>query len=149
MKELINSKKCFVCGEENFSGLQMTFIELDDGTVQAKYTVKEVYQGWPGITHGGIVAAILDEVMAKLVVRNGTDNRYMVTAKLEIKYRKPVPIGEEIVVSARKIVDKGKIVKASALLRNINQEILAEAESTFIQVNETLLNKLTQSQDLW
>ncbi len=148
MKELVNSKKCFVCGEENISGLQMTFIILDDGTVQAKYTIKEVYQGWPGIAHGGIVAAILDEVMAKLFVTNGTDHRYMVTAKLEIKYRKPVPIGEEILVTARKIVDKGKLAKAFASLRNINQEILAEAESTFIQVNETLLNKLTQSQDL-
>lgn len=149
MKNQKNSKNCFVCGLSNSSGLQMKFFAVDENTVESRYIVKEQYQGWPGITHGGIVAAMLDEVMARLFVFDENQNRFLVTAKLEVKYRRPVPIGEEIIVVGKKLDNTGKVAKASAKIMNVKHEILAEGSSIFIQANNMLEKLKENSQNGW
>lgn len=149
MKYQINSKHCFVCGTENQNGLQMTFQQIDASTVQSKYIIAECFQGWSGIAHGGIVASILDEVMARLFIFSETEKRFLVTAKLEIKYRRPVPIGKEITIMGKKLEDKGKLAKAQAVITNGQNEILAEAVSIFIQANDQLSNQLRSTQENW
>lgn len=149
MKYQINSKHCFVCGTENQNGLQMTFQQIDEGTVHSKYTIAESFQGWPGIAHGGIVASMLDEVMARLFIFSETEKRFLVTAKLEIKYRRPVPIGKEITIIGKKLDDKGKLAKAQAVITNSQNEILAEAVSIFIEANDQLSNQLSSTQENW
>ena len=52
------SKHCFVCGRENPVGLKMDFYLTAPGEVQANLTVPAQYEGYPGVVHGGIVAAI-------------------------------------------------------------------------------------------
>lgn len=147
MKSQENSKNCFVCGLSNAVGLRMKFFVVDENTVESRYIVNEQYQGWPGITHGGIVAAMLDEVMARLFVFDENQNRFLVTAKLEVKYRKPVPINEEIIVVGKKLENKGKIAKATAKIMNTKNELLAEGSSIFIQANN-LLDKLSDGSKL-
>ena len=49
------------------------------------------FQGYPGVVHGGIIASMMDEVMGR-VFMGGAIDRFMVTAELKIRYRKPVPI---------------------------------------------------------
>lgn len=147
MKSQENSKNCFVCGLSNAVGLRMKFFVVDENTVESRYIVNEQYQGWPGITHGGIVAAMLDEVMARLFVFDENQNRFLVTAKLEVKYRKPVPINEEIIVVGKKLENNGKIAKATAKIMNTKNELLAEGSSIFIQANN-LLDKLSDGSKL-
>ena len=57
-----NSDFCFVCGRRNGRGLRMSFYDDGQQCVWSDYTVTEEYQGYPGIVHGGIIAAMLDEV---------------------------------------------------------------------------------------
>ena len=60
-----NSKFCFVCGLANTYGLKLRFYTTAPGEVTADYVVTEQYQGFPGIVHGGIVAAMLDEAAGR------------------------------------------------------------------------------------
>ena len=58
-----NSKMCFICGVENPVGLHLHIYETEPGVVETKYIAPEHFQGYPGVLHGGIVAAILDDAL--------------------------------------------------------------------------------------
>lgn len=86
------SRTCFVCGRENDMSLKMTWYNDDDaGKVRATLVVPEHFNGYPGIVHGGILAAILDETSGRAIMLNGDFDNFMVTLKLEITYRRPTP----------------------------------------------------------
>lgn len=59
MKKQPNSEMCFVCGRKNPVGLYMRFHDNGETEVVSKFTVPEHYQGYPGIVHGGVLAAML------------------------------------------------------------------------------------------
>lgn len=88
------------------------------------------HQGGPGIAHGGIVGAALDEACGLLA----TWHRFpAVTARIAIRYRKPAPIGRPLQVTARVDADRGRRIEISAALRD-GDELLAEAEGAFLHV---------------
>src|SRR5258706_4637302 len=92
-----NSRHCFVCGLENPVGLQLKIYLTGPGVIETVYTAPEHFQGYPGVLHGGIVAAILDEISGRSHM--GADpsaSRFMFTAKLEVKYRQNVPTGKPL-----------------------------------------------------
>ncbi|MDW8326202.1 MAG: PaaI family thioesterase [Anaerolineales bacterium] len=122
-----NSRMCFACGIENSFGLQLHF--YDDGVEQvwADVTIRPHHQGFPGVAHGGVIAAILDEVGSR-VMMIGDGMRFGMTAKLDIRYRRPVPIEQPLRAVARRVRDRGRLVSAHAELRNLAGEVLAEAE---------------------
>ena len=60
-----NSKMCFICGLENPVGLHLHIYEVEPGMVETSYRAPEHFQGYPGVLHGGIVAALLDEIAGR------------------------------------------------------------------------------------
>ena len=88
---------CFVCGKENPIGLHLTFNEKDESYITT-FTAGPQHQGYDGIMHGGLVSTILDEVMAGYIHAKGFS---AVTAKLEVRFRKPTPIGEQLTVTGK------------------------------------------------
>ena len=89
-------------------GLHLHIYETRPGTVETTYIAPEHFQGCPGVLHGGIVGSIIDEISARALMGSDPKNpRFMFTAKLEVKYRKNVPIGKRL-----KIVGKAMKVKA-------------------------------------
>jgi len=72
MKKQPNSEMCFVCGRKNPVGLYMRFHDNGETEVVSEFTVPEHYQGYPGIVHGGVVAAMLDEVVARVSMMAGS-----------------------------------------------------------------------------
>jgi acyl-coenzyme A thioesterase PaaI-like protein len=137
-----NSKMCFICGLENPVGLHLHIYETEPGVIETKYIAPDHFQGYPGVLHGGIVAAILDEVSGR--AHMGSDPmqpRFMFTGKLEIKYRKNVPIGRllKIVGKAGKV--KGKLVESWAgIYDGETNELLAEANALHINVPQEQLD---------
>jgi acyl-coenzyme A thioesterase PaaI-like protein len=88
------------------------------------------HQGGPGIAHGGIVAAALDEACGLLA----TWHRFpTVTARIAIRYRKPAPINRPLQVTAKVDADRGRRIEISAVLRD-GGELLAQADGTFLHV---------------
>jgi uncharacterized protein (TIGR00369 family) len=121
---------CFVCGEKNPNGLRLHFeIDRERKTLKTIFQASQTYQGWDGLVHGGIIATLLDEAMAKLVYELGYQ---AVTASLEIRFKKPAPILEPLLVHGE-ITEVGKrLIRAKAHIAKEDGTILATGTSTFL-----------------
>lgn len=133
-----NSDYCFVCGRKNPRGLYVTFYDNGRNEVQATHTISEDYQGYPGVVHGGIVAALLDEVVAR-VSMIGDPHHFMMSVKLEVKYRHPVPTETELTAVGRIVKLRGRLGKAVGEIRLPDGTVAAEAEMTLADVPAELL----------
>ena len=94
MNKQPNSRMCFVCGVQNPVGLHLAFFEDHKSSpkqIRAEIVIPAQYQGFPGVAHGGILAAILDELASRAVLIDGGPDDLMVTLKLELRYRLPTP----------------------------------------------------------
>ncbi|MBL8056777.1 MAG: PaaI family thioesterase [Anaerolineales bacterium] len=133
-----NSHLCFICGLENPFGLHLHFYDNGDDEVWADVTIGQNHQGFPGVAHGGVVAAILDEAGGRVMMtRNG--QRMGMTAKLDVRYRQPVPLDTPLRVVGRRIKDRGRLVSAHAELRTPAGQVLAEAEVLSAEIDLTQL----------
>ncbi|MEE9241197.1 MAG: PaaI family thioesterase [bacterium] len=123
---------CFVCGPGNPIGLRVSF-RLEDGVCRAEFTPETHHQGYDGVTHGGIIYSLLDDVMANCLFLRGI-RAY--TAKCAIRYRDPVPVGTPLRLEGRELRRKGRfVVLEGRVLRAESGDIAAEAESTFLLVD--------------
>ncbi|GIK08262.1 MAG: acyl-CoA thioesterase [Anaerolineaceae bacterium] len=132
-----NSLQCFVCGLENPIGLHIHFYETAPGEVTAEYTAPENYQGYPGILHGGITAAILDEATGRSFM--GTDaaaSQFMYTAELKVKYKKKVPVGQPLKIVGRRVKRMRWTAEATAAIYDADGELLAEAAAILVNLPE-------------
>ena len=96
-----NSRMCLVCGLKNPLGLKASFFELDNGELMALFRPLKEHQSYPGRLHGGIAAAILDETIGRAIMIPHDDEIWGVTVEFTTRYRKPVPLEEEIRVIGR------------------------------------------------
>ncbi len=89
-----------MCGRENSSGLKMVWYNnLESNRVEAIVTIGEQFNGYPGIAHGGIVAAILDETSGRAAMLDGNFDNLFVTLRLNMTYRKPTPTNTPLSIS--------------------------------------------------
>mgnify|MGYP002391804152 FL=1 len=128
-----NSRNCIVCGLNNPAGLHLRFYTTTPGQVEANYTVSEHFEGYPGVVHGGIVAAMLDEATGRSHM-GGEQPRFMFTAKLDIRYRQNVPVGQPLRLVGIAGKSRGRTATAEAFLYNAKGELLAEAEALLVDV---------------
>jgi acyl-coenzyme A thioesterase PaaI-like protein len=130
-----NSKLCFVCGVENHRGLQLSFYHDESGTVYAEVTVPDQFQGYPGTVHGGIVAAMLDEVATRAAMVEDPNN-FKVTARMTLRYRKKVPTGEPLQMIGWIERQSSRASKATAEIRLPDGSLGAEAEALMVDYPE-------------
>ncbi len=126
---------CFGCGRLNPQGLGLTFFRAagDEG-VWAPFTPAQVHEGFPGMAHGGIISALLDEAMAWAISSRGI---WAVTGTMTVSYRRPVETGVPIRARGRLVEDRGrKLALAGELRREADGLLLAEATATFVRVPE-------------
>jgi len=122
---------CFVCGQNNPDGLRLTFdIDPENQTLKTTFVANPTFQGWDGIVHGGIISTLLDEAMAKLAYELGYDT---VTVSLEIRFKKPAPILEPLLVYGEITEVSKRLVKAKARITKEDGTVLAEGKSTLMK----------------
>ena len=122
---------CFVCGQNNPDGLRLSFdIDPENQTLKTTFVANPTFQGWDGIVHGGIVSTLLDEAMAKLAYELGYDT---VTVSLEIRFKKPAPILEPLLVYGEITEVSKRLVKAKARITKEDGTVLAEGKSTLMK----------------
>ncbi len=131
-----NSRHCFICGLENPHGLKLKFYQTAPGEVLVEYTVPEHFQSYPGVVHGGIVASMLDEAAGRVYTKDPVEGepRFMYTARLDVRYRKNVPIGQPLRVVGRAGKDKGRVATATSAIYSADGQLLAEAEALLVNV---------------
>lgn len=143
-----NSRKCFACGLENQIGLKLKFYETAPGEVTVDHIVPDAYQGYPGVVHGGVVAAMLDEVAGRTQM-GGDPPRFMFTARLDIRYRHNVPTGQPLRMVGRAGKVKRRTATASAELFGPDGSLLAEAEALLVNVPEDVIEEVDLEQLGW
>ncbi len=143
-----NTTHCFVCGTENQSGLGLNFYDDGDLTVQSKFVVREEFQGYPGIVHGGILATILDEVVGRVAMIED-HHRFMMTVNMKVQFRNPVPIGEELTAQGKIIKLKGRLAKAHGQILLPDARIGCEAELTLADMPAEMASESTLRQLGW
>jgi len=105
---------CFGCSSDNPAGLRLRFFRDPDG-VRCETTVASAYQGAPTVVHGGIQAVLLDETCCAAAFF--TTGGFVVTGALDLRYRRPCPIGRPLVVTARIVADEGRFLRIRAEIR--------------------------------
>lgn len=105
---LPHSTGCFLCGEENASGVRARFF-VEENEVRGRVAIPRHMNGYRNVAHGGILAALLDETMGWAATVFGKRNPMYVTAELTVRYLSPVPVGEEILVRSRLLEDAGRL----------------------------------------
>lgn len=133
MKKQQNSKKCFVCGMQNDFGLKAAFYELENEELLAIFTPQEEHQSYPGRMHGGIAAAILDETIGRLIMIKD-ESMFGVTVDLNLKYKKPVLLNEELRVVARITRDTRKLFEGEGEILLKNGEVAAAAHGKYWKI---------------
>ena len=133
---------CFICGLENPVGLKLKIYEVEPGMIETTYIAPEQYQSYPGILHGGIVATILDEISGRAHMGDPSLPRFMYTAKLEVKYRKNVPIGKPLRILGKAGKTKGRMAESWAGIYDEAGSLLAECNSLLIDIPPDVLNSV-------
>lgn len=128
-----NSRHCFVCGLANPFSLHLRFYDNAPGEVIADTNIGDQYQGYPGVVHGGIVSAMLDEAAGRAHMV-GTEPRFMYTARLEVRYRQNVPVGQPLRLVGRVGKAKARTATATSALYLEDGTLLAEAEVLLVNI---------------
>lgn len=123
--QVLDDGNCFICGKTNPIGFKAEF-EVDPVQRQAKTTVRisEAFQGWRGITHGGIISALLDEICAQACMCAGLQ---IVTSEMKLRYRAPVPTGSVVTVIGQVVGERRRLVDVKGWLE-LDGQVVAEAE---------------------
>ncbi len=135
-----NSEMCFVCGRNNPVGLYMQFYDDGDLEVFSEYTVPAHYQSYPGIVHGGVVAAMLDEVVAR-VAMIGDPHHFMMSVRLQIAYRHPVPVETPLRLVGRILRLRGRLGKAEGKIILPDGTVAAESQMSLADVPKELMGR--------
>ncbi len=149
MKKQPNSRMCFICGLENPLGLKLKIYEVEPGVIETAYTAPQHFQGYPGILHGGIVAALLDEISGRAQMGDPSQERFMFTAKLEVKYRKNVPIGKPLRIVGKAGKTKGRLAEGWAGIYDEAGVLLAEGNTLLIDVPSEMLSDIDHAALGW
>lgn len=124
-----DANNCFVCGPKNPIGLNIEFV-FKDGQCSGEFTPGENHVGFDGVTHGGIIFSVLDDLMANWLYLQGGRG---FTAKSEIRYREPLPVGVKVSLSCELTLKKRKLIQLhSRAIRCDTNNIVAESEGTFM-----------------
>lgn len=131
IKKQENSRDCLVCGLENTFGLQASFYEIENNELLAVFKGKNHHQSYPGRLHGGLTGAMLDETIGRsIMLENPTI--FGVTVELNIKYKRPVPLDEEIRVVGRITRSNRKLFEGTGEIILMDGTIAATATGKYM-----------------
>ena len=120
---------CFACGPDNPIGLKINF-SVEDGVCSGRFTPNQNHVGFNDTVHGGIVFSALDDVMANLLY---LQNIKAYTAKCEIRYRKALRVGQEIILTSVIESERRRLIalKGEARLAETD-ELVADTSASFM-----------------
>ena len=129
--EIAARRYCFGCGDLNPAGLKLEF-RFEGNKAVADFLPQERHQGYPGLMHGGVTSAALDEAMGWAMYGLGV---WAVTGKMEVKFRQPLPLNQKMTVSGEVIrSEDGRLMAESyGLFMRLSEERVRELEETYAE----------------
>ncbi len=147
MKRQVNARMCFVCGLENPIGLRLVF-EEDEERVWTEFTPCQEHQGWPGVLHGGLVCTLLDEVMIRAFLFD-QEERWMVTAKMEVRYFKSVPLEQPLTLVGGVTKRGSRMIEAWGEIRLSDGSVAAKSKGVYLKAPPEMVEALKEEVKYW
>jgi acyl-coenzyme A thioesterase PaaI-like protein len=130
-----NTDQCYVCGQANQKGLRIPFCQDGPHGAQAQYVTRRELDGWPGVLHGGITFALMDEALAWALLFQGIRG---VTARAETSFKRPIRTGTPLDIRGWTVSRRRQLITARAEIRTADPaaELMAEMEATMFVLAE-------------
>ena len=126
METAYETNHCFGCGRDNPIGLKLD-MKLDGDRCVAYFTPKAEHESYGDRMHGGLTSTLLDEVMGDYVFRKAGKLAY--TARLEIRFRSAIRIGETVKVEGWPEVHRGRLFIMKGKITHADGTPAAEAKA--------------------
>ncbi len=128
--ELPHTPGCLVCGRLNPVGLHLSlFVDTDSGEIRTRFTPGTQHIGFEGILHGGVLATVLDEAMVWASI--WTSKKACVAGELNVRFRKPAVVGEELLCTARVTVNRSRLLEATGELTTADGQPIASGTGKY------------------
>jgi len=141
MKEIAKYSGCFVCGDKNDFGLKARFYFQDNKAV-AECVAHKHFEGYYDFYHGGITAALLDEVMIKALMARDIP---AMTVELSVRYHKAVVIGQKLLLTGYLEHQRGRLYLTRGEAKLESGEIVASATGKYLRVRRDMESRLQES----
>lgn len=148
IKKQNNSAHCMVCGIENRFTLNGRFYELESGEIAVTFRTEDWHQSYPGRTHGGIAAAVLDELIGRAMCIE-EPGMWGVTVELAVKYKKPVPTGADLKAIARITKNSRKLFEGTGELMLPDGSVAASAWGKYMKMPIEKISSREFSEKEW
>ncbi len=129
-----NSKLCFVCGLKNKFGIHAHFYITESQELIALFTPSEEHQSYPGRLHGGIASAVLDETIGRAILNKYDTEVWGVTIDLSVKFKKPIPLNEELKVIGRITSENSRFFEGTGEIILANGDVAVTAYGKYLKV---------------
>jgi acyl-coenzyme A thioesterase PaaI-like protein len=138
----INPRRlCFGCGDLNSCGLKLDF-RVEGNRATAEFVPEKRHQGYPGLVHGGVTAAALDEAMGWAMYGAGV---WAMTGKMEVKFRRPFPLGHKVAVTGELTRNRGRWLEVRGEVRGDDGTLVAESRGIFMRLPEEKVRELEET----
>jgi uncharacterized protein (TIGR00369 family) len=119
---------CLMCGHRNPRSLGLHFSAGEGTMVHARFRPDRSLQGYRGMLHGGMIAALLDAAMTHCLFRRGIQT---VTADLHVRFLHPIRFGSMIDVRGWVVSESRRLYRAKSEIV-LGRQVMAWGEATFM-----------------
>lgn len=148
LKKQNNSAMCVVCGMKNDLSLRTRFYAVEGDLMVGVVTGRDEHQSYPNRMHGGMITALLDEVIGRAVNIPEPD-AFGVTSEIDVKFKKPVPLNEELKVVGRLTRNTRLIFTAEGFIEDKAGNVLATAKATYVKMSAARIAGKPMGPDEW
>ena len=141
-----NSAHCFLCGVDNPIGLKLSFYDDEDDRVIAHFTPGPEHQGYPGVLHGGLTCALLDETIGRTLMK---DDIWAMTVSLNVRYRRPIPIGQPLTVVGVMERLRSRTMEGRGEILLEDGTVAATADAKYMRLPEEQVAELKSQVGKW
>jgi uncharacterized protein (TIGR00369 family) len=150
MQKQKNSRGCFLCGLDNDVSLKMRWYEDHQAQkIRSIVTVPDHFNGYPGVVHGGIVSAILDETSGRAVMLKSGKDALVVSLKLEVTFRRPTPTNTPLTAVGWVIKQSSSRAQVAGEIRLPDGTITAECKAIVARPPQGILDKWEAEKPYW
>lgn len=133
MNHTVEDNWCFVCGKDNPIGLHLD-MHLTEQGCYAYFVPKKEHESYGDRMHGGLISTLLDEVMGDYIFKTTGIPAY--TARIEIRFRKPVRIGERIKIEGKIVNRRGRLYETVGTITTADGTVAAEAKAKMMSAGK-------------
>ncbi len=130
---------CFVCGSENQAGFDVAFY-AHNGRIEAEFIPGQHYCGFRDVTHGGVLATILDECMGWSCIFSRPIMCY--TAELTLRYRSHATANQPLKVIGELVEDKKRVILVKGRIERGDGELVCSGKGKYVPMPQDQLEQV-------